>query len=124
MITALLAVAIGSFGLINRQRRGRWRPTLAVGDAPQEVLGRRIVRGSPVLQHLVAGTGLVLAAVLGWLALARPAQRTGALVGAAVLLTICTAAAVGLHRWSGRGGVWVTEDKRIARRRGRVRRWP
>lgn len=124
VMAALLTLAIGGFGLFSRWRQGRWERDAVVGEAPQEALGRRIVRGSLFLPGLLVGLGLFVAAAFGWLAATGSADRTRFVIAATVMLGSCVATAAFLHWWYGRDGVWTTDDELVARRRSRVRRWP
>ena len=121
-VLGVLAVVVGGFGVVSRLRRGRWEVDTPVGKAPQEPLGRRIVRGSLVLQLVVAGAGLVCGA--GLIATAAVRGTTSLAVTGVVLLVVSLAIAGGMHWWSGRDGVWAADDGLVARRRGRIRTWP
>ena len=121
LVLAVGAVVLGAFGVVSRLRRGRWEVDTPVDEAPQEPLGRRIVRGSLAVAVVTTCVGVAIGAAM-FAGAALRGTASLAVAGAVVLLVVLAIAAV-QHWWRGRDGVWATDDALVARRRTTVRTW-
>ena len=125
---ALLLVPAGALlsglGVLSRRRGSRFEGDRPLPTAPQDAgLGRRVVRGSPLVHALsvapLAAVGLVT------LGLSTLTSRPGPIALVGGLLLVVAAALSAFMWWNhGRDGVWSTPTHLVARRRSHLRRWP
>ncbi|CCH90141.1 membrane protein of unknown function [Modestobacter italicus] len=124
VMTAIAGVVIGGFGWISRWRHSRWESDDTAGELPVEEFGQRVVRGSPIVEWIFAAGGLVVAAACVYGLFRTEEDQVGFSIGIGVTVLLTGAVIAGVHWYTGRDGVWVTDEALVARLRGRLRSWP
>jgi hypothetical protein len=123
-VLAVFGVAIGAFGVASRASGSRYEADGRGLPEPRvEALGVRVVRGSLFLQGVFVVLALLSSAPLFYTGAVQAGDQEN-LAGGALVLLLLLAVALGFHLYWGRDGVWATPEELIARRRGRLRRWP
>jgi hypothetical protein len=122
LVLAGMGVLSGGFGLVSRAR-ARHEEDSPVRPPASEPLGVRVVQGSLFVQGLFGASAALTAAPLVYVGAVPPGDRE-MLLGGVGLLLLLLGMALAFHLVWGRDGVWTTSQELVARRRGRLRRWP